>query len=373
MTTTQHPRSSSPDPRLALVAANQDFPGDFDRAPQVGGPQRSASLWLSLGLILVVGLGGFLWLNARRTEAAAPLLTAPTAVASAHPPPDLVLPEDPPAPPPAPVSTVQRAPTPLPTFILPASPLAVPAPRPSTTPVLIVDMGAPGEVGRMRPTAGLGQPAGRGESALNDTEAFAQRVGGQDEPDRATATRLRNPGSVVAQGVIIPAILETAIDSDLPGFARAVVSRDILSFDGAAVLIPRGSRLIGQYKSDVTAGQSRVFVLWSRLIRPDGASIQIASPASDPLGRGGLEGRVDRRWGERFGGPALLSTLNAGLNALTRDSASQVVVTSSTGALSQASGGRQISPVIKVAQGAPIRVFVARDLDFSPVGPARAP
>jgi type IV secretory pathway VirB10-like protein len=141
------------------------------------------------------------------------------------------------------------------------------------------------------------------------------------------------------------------------------------------VLIPRGSRLIGQYKSAVALGQSRAFVIWTRVIRPDGVTIQIGSPAADPLGRGGLEGDVDRHFLRRFGGSILLSVLNAGVAAVSDRPSTQVVIGSSTEAVGAASsalaGETRVSPTIKVPQGAAIRIFVARDLDFSAVGPAR--
>ena len=106
----------------------------------------------------------------------------------------------------------------------------------------------------------------------------------------AKATRMKNPGQTVSQGTLIPAVLETAINSDLPGYVRAVVSSDIRSFDGSRVLVPRSSRLIGQYKSGVAGGQTRAYVMWTRLIRPDGVSVALASPAD---GRNGsADGQV---------------------------------------------------------------------------------
>ena len=98
-----------------------------------------------------------------------------------------------------------------------------------------------------------------------------------------------NPATTVTEGTMIPAVLETAINTDVPGYVRAVVSQDVRSFDGTTVLIQRGSRLIGQYQSGVQQGQKRAYVVWTRLIRPDGASINIASPAV------GFDGR--NRWG----------------------------------------------------------------------------
>jgi type IV secretion system protein VirB10 len=209
------------------------------------------------------------------------------------------------------------------------------------------------------------------ETGLNADEQFAARVEGS-EPNRARATVLKNRSAVVAQGSTIPAVLETALDSDLPGFARAVVSRDVRSFDGTSVLIPRGARVIGEYKSLASQGQSRAFVVWTRLLRPDGVSIQIGSPVTDPLGRAGLAGTVDHHYLQQFGGAVLLTLLNAGANALSGVPSTEVVVGSSTPAAGLASTASAFAPAplpptIKVPQGTPIRIFVARDLDFSSV------
>ena len=152
-----------------------------------------------------------------------------------------------------------------------------------------------------------------------------------------------------------------------------MVSRDVRSFDGSTVLIPRGSRVIGQYRSGLAQGQSRAFVIWTRILRPDGASIQIASSGADALGRAGMDGQVDRHFFQRFGGAILLSVVNGAVAGLSERASTQIVIGSSQdaaslGALAQPAN---ISPTIKVPQGSPIRIFVARDLDFSPVGGVR--
>ena len=185
---------------------------------------------------------------------------------------------------------------------------------------------------------------------------------------------MRNLRAIAPQGTIIPGVLETAIDSDLPGFTRAIVSRDVLSFDGRAVLIPRSSRLIGQYKSALALGQTRAFIIWTRVIRPDGVSIQIASPGTDELGRGGLDGKVDNHFFRRFSGSILLSVLNAGVAAVGRTPSTQISIGSpgaATGLANSAIQGDAIPPTIKVAQGEAINIFVARDLDFSGVDPVK--
>ena len=95
----------------------------------------------------------------------------------------------------------------------------------------------------------------------------------------------------------------------MPGFVRAVVSQDVRSYDGTRVLVPRSSRLIGQYQSGLQNGQKRAYVIWTRLIRPDGVSVDIASPATDFSGKAGLPGKVDGHFFKRFGSAMLLSVV----------------------------------------------------------------
>jgi type IV secretion system protein VirB10 len=184
--------------------------------------------------------------------------------------------------------------------------------------------------------------------------------------DAATATRMADPGHTVAQGTLIPAVLETAINTDLPGYVRAVVSEDVMSFDGRRVLIPRSSRLIGQYRSGLAAGQRRAYVLWSRLIRPDGASVAIASPATDESGRTGVTGEVDSHFFQRFGSALLLSVLGAASNVGTGGASTIMTGGTSAAAVATQQNG-SIPPTVRVRQGHPIRVFTARDLNFAGV------
>ena len=87
-----------------------------------------------------------------------------------------------------------------------------------------------------------------------------------NNPDRVKAARFSNPGTTIPQGAVIQAVLETALDSTRPGPARALVSRDVRSFDGSKILIPRGSRLFGEYKADLTQGQNRAFIQWQTAV-----------------------------------------------------------------------------------------------------------
>lgn len=227
------------------------------------------------------------------------------------------------------------------------------------------------------PPTGAAPPSGTPEAAREGTgnERFANRVSSKQN-DASRATQMSDLDRLVPQGAIVGAAMETALNSDLPGYARAVVTKDVLSFDGSAVLIPAGSRVIGEYNSGVAQGASRIFIVWSRLIRPDGVSISLGSPAVDELGRGGLNGKVNRHFLQRFGSAILLSVLTGGINAASASVSrgSTVIVgtgNEATSLATQALQGNDIPPTIKTKQGALVRVFVARDLDFSAVGPPR--
>ena len=180
---------------------------------------------------------------------------------------------------------------------------------------------------------------------------------------------MTNPSTTVTQGTLIPAILETAIDTNVPGFVRAVVSQDVRSFDGSKVLVPRSSRLIGQYQSGMQNGQKRAYVIWTRLIRPDGASVNLASPAIGFDGTTGLEGKVSGAgFFQRFGSAMLLSVVG-GLGTLATGGAGGIVLggASQSAASTAAQQDGQRGPTVRVKMGEPIRIFTARDLDFSKV------
>jgi type IV secretion system protein VirB10 len=329
-------------------------------APAVAQP---ANRWLlPLGAVGVVMLGVATFAALRSSPPApapAPAQTAAPAAAPLPPPPTL-----------APtVAPVEPEPQPLP----PPEPVAAPPPEPApvrrvtTTPALVVDT-----TGSNSAEATEAGSAGAAPDKLSPNEAFAERLS-RAVPDSVGTDRLASTDLVVPQGTVILAVLETAIDSDLPGLVRAVVSRDVRGFDGSKVLIPRGSRLVGQYSSGVALNQSRAFVIWTRVLRSDGVSVQLASAATDPLGTAGLGGKVNTHFFRRFGAATLLSVLTAGLEYLANSAGggSQVLVGNVTQANQLASIALQrqidIAPTIRVPQGTPVRVFVARDLDFGTV------
>lgn len=187
--------------------------------------------------------------------------------------------------------------------------------------------------------------------------------------DRVEASMFAHAATTVPKGVIIQAVLETALDSNRAGPARALISRDVRGFDGSRILIPRGSRLYGEYKADLSPGQNRALIQWQRLMRPDGAVIELDSPSADPLGRAGIRGKVNTHFFERFGGAILQSTLDIGVALATRKATNGTVIVGLPGSLPQiaATPPDQVKPTLKVPQGSAVSVFVARDLDFTRV------
>ncbi len=262
-------------------------------------------------------------------------------------------------------------PMPEPQPVLAAPPqsalLTGPVSNPAASPTVVYDVGTVVQVGPASGPAALAIPA-PGAAPINTgnaNEDFAGRIGGVGG-GAAVASANFDPRTTVTQGTLIPAVLETAIDTDVPGYVRAVVSTDVRSFDGSTVLVPRSSRLIGQYKSGLQGGQKRAYVIWTRLIRPDGVSVNIASPAVGFAGESGLAGKVNTHFFERFGSAVLLSVVG-GLSAL-GGNAGIIVANSGQSAAAAAVGqSGQIGPTVRVRQGQPVRVFTAKDLDFSKV------
>jgi len=197
----------------------------------------------------------------------------------------------------------------------------------------------------------------------------AKPEGSAPVDDTAHATLIRSRASTIPQGTIMAATLETPLNSDRPGLARAIISADVRGFDGTRVLIPRGSRLIGEFKADNSAGKRRVMVLWNRLIRPDGVAIRIASPASDAMGGAGIAGRVDTHAIEKIGSAVLQSALTLGVNVATAE-VSRGGTAVYLGGAGQSLGQQLVPSVnrpatVKGSEGAVIAVLVAHDLDFA--------
>jgi len=191
---------------------------------------------------------------------------------------------------------------------------------------------------------------------------------------QVTANQIEHLDYTIIQGKLISGILESAINSDLPGMIRAVVKEDVYAEKGNKILIPKGARLIGHYQSDLDVGQSRVFVIWQRLIRPDGIEVMLDSPGTNNLGQAGVSGVVNNHFMARFGEAALLTMISAGSANINvsktdefnsksayRNAVSESFANSASQSLERTQG---LSPTVHINQGSPIKVFVAKDLNF---------
>ena len=128
----------------------------------------------------------------------------------------------------------------------------------------------------------------------------------------ANVSKITNLEHTIITGKIIEAVLETAINSESPGIVRAVVSKDVLGEIGNKILIPKGSRVFGSYSVATTVTQTRVLITWTRIIRPDGVVISINADTYDQVGKKGLEGDINTRYGELLKNSLLYSFINLG-------------------------------------------------------------
>jgi type IV secretion system protein VirB10 len=176
----------------------------------------------------------------------------------------------------------------------------------------------------------------------------------------------------VVQGTMIQAVMETALDSSLPGQTRAIISEDVYSYDGSRLLIPRGSRLIGRYRSGVEIAQRRVTIAWDRIILPTQQTIRISAFGGDELGRSGVTGFVDTRFAQRFGSAALISIISAAPSVAAgevKNKNTANVLEDVGDDLADATDSvigeyLSIGPVIYIDQGARVTVMVDRDLEI---------
>ena len=201
-------------------------------------------------------------------------------------------------------------------------------------------------------------------------------------PDKRTVStdRVAAPASanVLQAGAVIPAALITGIRSDLPGQITAQVTENVYdSPTGHILLVPQGTRVIGQYDNGVGFGQRRVLLVWNRLLFPNGRSFVLErQPGADAEGYAGLEDGVDYHWGELLKAAALSTILSVGAEAGTSQNENNLVQALRSGASNSISQtGQQIvsrqlniAPTLTVRPGFPVRVIVTRDLVLEPYG-----
>lgn len=236
----------------------------------------------------------------------------------------------------------------------------------------------------------LGDVLGEKDEMLrqNNQEAKLDFLGesGLSEREETNPHAVREPASryEVTAGMVIPAVLLTQAESDLPGLMTGRVTENVFdSATGQHLLIPQGTTIVGVYDSVVTFGQQRLLIAWQRLILPDGSKLNIGGmPGADLIGAAGLRDQVDRHTGRIFGSALLLSVLTAGVTlsqedgnptglgvGSTRDQVKSTLATALGQRLGDAANEMleremNVQPTLRIQPGHRFHVLVNRDLIF---------
>ncbi|APX90855.1 conjugal transfer protein TraI [Brevirhabdus pacifica] len=233
------------------------------------------------------------------------------------------------------------------------------------------------------PATGALFPSTLGSPTANDPvsnrEAFLTRPG---HTDTVSAQRITAPPSpyILQAGTVIPAALITGLRSDLPGQISAQVTSNVYdSPSGRYLLIPQGARLLGEYDSRIASGQSRLLLVWTRLILSDGRSIVLErAPGTDGTGASGLQDRVNYHWGRVFLAAGLATILNLGLEggADSEDDVARAIREAAQDTIGRTGDEivqqqLAVPPTLTIRPGFPVRVMVTRDLILEPLGEVR--
>lgn len=328
-------------------------------------------------IVLVIGGGGIYWAyqrNARKTEATA-----------AQKPDDLKVTSR---------KKLELSKLPEPVETVPSEPVLVPPPAvPAQTALQVpsIHNGEPVMTLSEKKYAASLMPDGVSRTATpvqvtsgNDSNGSLTgsdngKLGGLLEPvrtDPSSASVIKDRNLTIAKGTFIDCILQTRLDTTVPGMASCVIPRNVYSDNGKVLLLEKGSQVTGEYQGAVQNGLNRIFVLWTRIKTPHGVLVNLDSPAADALGGAGLPGEVNYHWWKRFGN-ALLFTLieDAFQYGMTRSSDNNGGVNyysnTQTGmeriieeAMRQSGN---IPPTLTKNQGERIGIYVARDLYFGGV------
>ena len=225
---------------------------------------------------------------------------------------------------------------------------------------------------------GGSSPQSRTNSTLTGTLPSQTRPGGRQQ-----VARIRAPLTPfeIKEGTTIPAQLETAVNTDVPGGVRARITRDVYdSRTQQHLLIPKGSVALGSAHGGAVVGQRRIAMVWDRLLLPDGRSIELGSQETkDGIGAGGVRGRVDNHAFRRFSGALMVSLVGAGARIATAEPQAGLVVAPSAKTIIGQGAAQQtaevatsmlernvnIRPTIKLEEGHPFHIYLQNDVAFA--------
>lgn len=364
--------SMSTDDDMSVMKSSKDFTDSIidDELPSVNRRKGKSKLIDSLGFaaLLLSGMAMMYYVNADTEKK---IVSTPVKKEVANFLPPLEITEPPPPPPEVIVPAPAAAPIPIKNS----------SQNKKTDGPTWSDRKMAGSVVIKASGGNTGNVDGKNDTALINTAAAAEDRSPLGLKLKSTvsqgvsASMLPNRDYLITKGTALDCALETAIDSTVPGLTTCRLTRDVYSDNGHVILLDRGSQLVGEYQGGITAGQARIFVLWTRAKTPNGVIVNLDSPGTDTLGRSGHEGWVDRHFMERFGAAIILSLVKDSL------SYARAVQASKNGGSTVTIGGENsdqiateilkntvnIPPTLYVNQGEHIQVMVARDLDFSTV------
>ena len=232
------------------------------------------------------------------------------------------------------------------------------------------------------PASTAAQPADPAATQNRQDQKEAFLKGGSTETRNSGNLKMPSSSYQVMAGTVIAGALVTGIKSDLPGDVIATVTEPVYdSATGKFLLIPQGSRILGKYNSQVSYGQSRVQVVWNRVILPDTSSLTLDNlVGTDPAGYSGLEDGVDYHWSRIVAGAALTTLLGVGAELAApenRQDGNRIVIAGRDSAQDSINQVGQemtrrnmnVQPTLTARPGLPVRVIVARDLVLRPYQP----
>ncbi|QWP75096.1 TrbI/VirB10 family protein [Lysobacter sp. K5869] len=306
---------------------------------------------------------------------------------------------------------------------VPDAPVATQQPQlpplpPDPVPVEPIPMAQPPQQQAQQPQEGEGQPVERGPSLVerrmlgesqggsggqnssDPTQQYLAMVAAQGQPGGAQAGQgaaansdrdsltsaqpLYNPDTLLLRGTYIRCVMETRIVTDIPGFSSCVVTEPIYSVNGRRLLLPKGSKVSGRYQNGNTDSK-RVAVVWDRITTPTGLDVNMASPAVDNLGGAGIPGQYDAHWGSRIASALLISLISDAFKyAAAKNGPESTTVTQGGTVVTQPYESNTAQAMERLAnqaldksvnrpatitinQGTIVNIYVAKDVDFSPV------
>ena len=235
---------------------------------------------------------------------------------------------------------------------------------------------APGADGGSTQALSTAGPTGNQQGSLGGLLSGSQT-------NRVSAGMMGDQNLLLSEGKMIDCALTIKMINEVSGKASCVLQHDVVSDNGRVILLEKGSEASGEYVAQMSVGQRRLFVLWTRIRTPYGVYVNVGSPGSDALGTTGMDGYVDNRWGDRIGAAFMLSLVQDAVGYATAKASSGngnsgVAVLSNTSQTGNSIAQRvleatiNIKPTLYKNQGDMASIYVARDMDFRSVYALRA-